>query len=311
MEIIKKHTGLPKIIVNTLASIVLSDLNNIEFENVEKIFCHSLFDDELVKYLYKHKNILKERGLSQIAKYMCDRNFGIGADGLILAEESDIADIKMRIFNKNGTEEEISGNGIRCFARYVFDNKIVNKTNMKVETKAGIKNVKIKMNEEIEVDMGKPIFDDMKNINIKNTYRIPIVINIKLNDNKFIGNYISMGNPHIVIFVNNVDKIDIEKYGRAIENMGCFPNKINVNFVENLGRNTLKIRTWKREVGETYACATGACSAFCIGYYKGICSNYVKVILRGGELKILYNKPNGHIIMNGIAKKVYDGNICI
>ena len=247
-----------------------------------------------------NKNILKERGLSQIAKYMCDRNFGIGADGLILAEESDIADIKMRIFNKNGTEEEISGNGIRCFARYVFDNKIVNKTNMKVETKAGIKNVKIKMNEEIEVDMGKPIFDDMKNINIKNTYRIPIVINIKLNDNKFIGNYISMGNPHIVIFVNNVDKIDIEKYGRAIENMGCFPNKINVNFVENLGRNTLKIRTWKREVGETYACATGACSAFCIGYYKGICSNYVKVILRGGELKILYNKPNGHIIMNGI-----------
>lgn len=258
-----------------------------------------------------NKNILKERGLSQIAKYMCDRNFGIGADGLILAEESDIADIKMRIFNKNGTEEEISGNGIRCFARYVFDNKIVNKTNMKVETKAGIKNVKIKMNEEIEVDMGKPIFDDMKNINIKNTYRIPIIINIKLNDNKFIGNYISMGNPHIVIFVNNVDKIDVEKYGKEIENMGCFPNKINVNFVENLGRNTLKIRTWKREVGEIYACATGACSAFCIGYYKGICSNYVKTILKGGELKILYNKSNGHIIMNGTAKKVYDGNICI
>ena len=93
--------------------------------------------------------------------------------------------------------------------------------------------------------------------------------------------------------------------------MECFPNKINVNFVENLGRNTLKIRTWKRGIGETYACATGACAAFCIGYYRGICSNYVKTISRGGDLKILYNKQNGHIIMNGNATKVYDGNICI
>lgn len=258
-----------------------------------------------------NNNILKENGLPQIAKYMCDRNFGIGADGLILAEASNIADVKMRIFNKNGIEEDMSGNGIRCLARYVFDNKIVTKPNMKIETKAGIKNAKIKLTEEIEIDMGKPIFDDMKNIKIKNTYRIPIVINIKLNDNNFIGNYISMGNPHIVIFVNNVDKIDVEKYGKEIENMQCFPNKINVNFVENLGRNTLKIRTWKRGIGETYACGTGACAAFCIGYYKGICSNYVKTVLRGGELKILYNKQNGHILMNGLVTKVYDGNIHI
>lgn len=261
------------------------------------------------------ENILAENKLPQIARYMCNRNFGIGADGLILVQESTIADIKMRIFNKDGSEAEMCGNGIRCFAKYIYDNKIIDKQSISIETKAGVKVVRLKVLNgefyEVEVDMGRPIFDDIKNISVQNNYRIPISVNIKVDDTRFIGNYVSMGNPHLVIFVNNVENIDIEKYGPAIENMKCFPNKINVEFVQALGRNTLKIRTWERGVGETYACGTGSCASFCIAYYKGICSSYVKAILRGGELNLNYNKQNGHIIMSGIATKVYDGNINI
>lgn len=261
------------------------------------------------------ENILAENKLPQIARYMCNRNFGIGADGLILVQESTIADIKMRIFNKDGSEAEMCGNGIRCFAKYIYDNKIIDKQSISIETKAGVKGVRLKVLNgevyEIEVDMGRPIFDDIKNISVQNNYRIPISVNIKVDDTRFIGNYVSMGNPHLVIFVNNVENIDIEKYGPAIENMKCFPNKINVEFVQALGRNTLKIRTWERGVGETYACGTGSCASFCIAYYKGICSSYLKAILRGGELNLNYNKQNGHIIMSGIATKVYDGNINI
>lgn len=261
------------------------------------------------------ENILAENKLPQIARYMCNRNFGIGADGLILVQESTIADIKMRIFNKDGSEAEMCGNGIRCFAKYVYDNRIIDKQTISIETKAGVKLIRLKVLngevQEAQVDMGRPIFDDIKNISVQNNYRIPISVNIKVGDTRFIGNYVSMGNPHLVIFVNNVENIDIEKWGPAIENMKCFPNKINVEFVQALGRNTLKIRTWERGVGETYACGTGSCASFCIAYYKGICSSYVKAILRGGELNLNYNKQNGHIIMSGIATKVYDGNINI
>lgn len=261
------------------------------------------------------ENILAENKLPQIARYMCNRNFGIGADGLILVQESTIADIKMRIFNKDGSEAEMCGNGIRCFAKYVYDNRIIDKQTISIETKAGVKLIRLKVLngevQEAQVDMGRPIFDDIKNISVQNNYRIPISVNIKVDDTRFIGNYVSMGNPHLVIFVNNVENIDIEKWGPAIENMKCFPNKINVEFIQALGRNTLKIRTWERGVGETYACGTGSCASFCIAYYKGICSSYVKAILRGGELNLNYNKQNGHIIMSGIATKVYDGNINI
>ena len=261
------------------------------------------------------ENILAENKLPQIARYMCNRNFGVGADGLILVQESTVADIKMRIFNKDGSEAEMCGNGIRCFAKYVYDNRIIDKQTISIETKAGVKLIRLKVLngevQEAQVDMGRPIFDDIKNISVQNNYRIPISVNIKVDDTRFIGNYVSMGNPHLVIFVNNVENIDIEKWGPAIENMKCFPNKINVEFVQALGRNTLKIRTWERGVGETYACGTGSCASFCIAYYKGICSSYVKAILRGGELNLNYNKQNGHIIMSGIATKVYDGNINI
>ena len=160
------------------------------------------------------ENILAENKLPQIARYMCNRNFGVGADGLILVQESTVADIKMRIFNKDGSEAEMCGNGIRCFAKYVYDNRIIDKQTISIETKAGVKLIRLKVLngevQEAQVDMGRPIFDDIKNISVQNNYRIPISVNIKVDDTRFIGNYVSMGNPHLVIFVNNVENIDIK-----------------------------------------------------------------------------------------------------
>ena len=276
---------------------------------------HGLGNDYICINCIKDKNIIVKSKIPQMVRYMCNRNFGIGADGVILVEESNIADAKMRIFNKDGTEAEMCGNGIRCFCKYVYEERIVQKQNLKIETKAGIRYAYLIIRngivEEIEVDMGRPIFEDNNNIRVKNNYKLPIVININVGNTKFIGNYISMGNPHLVVFVNNVESLDINKYGKVIENMEYFPNKTNIEFVQCLGRNTLKIRTWERGVGETFACGTGACAGFVISYYRGICSGFVKTILKGGELAINYNKQNGHIIMRGIATKVYDGNINI
>lgn len=276
---------------------------------------HGLGNDYICVNCINDKNIIANSKIPQMVRYMCNRNFGIGADGVILIEKSNIADAKMRIFNKDGTEAEMCGNGIRCFCKYVYEERIVQKQNLKIETKSGIRYAYLIIRngivEEIEVDMGRPIFEDSSNIRVKNNYKLPIVININVDSTKFIGNYISMGNPHLVVFVNNVESLDINKYGKAIENMECFPNKTNIEFVQCLGRNTLKIRTWERGVGETFACGTGACAAFAISYYRGICSSFVKTILKGGELTVNYNKQNGHIIMRGIATKVYDGNINI
>ena len=275
---------------------------------------HGLGNDYICINTINDENVVAENRLPQMVRYMCNRNFGIGADGLILIQESKIADLKMRIFNKDGTEAEMCGNGIRCFSKYAYDNKIIDKNVFLVETKAGIKNVKILNNnkiQEIEVDMGTISFNDYKNIKIDKQYNGPISIKIKTKDKNFIGNYVSVGNPHLVIFVNNVDNININEYGPEIENMKCFPNKINVEFVQILGRNTLKLRVWERGVGETFACGTGAVAAFGISYYKGICSSRVKVLLKGGELNVRYDKVSNHIIMSGIATKVFDGKISI
>ena len=275
---------------------------------------HGLGNDYICINTINDENILAENRLPQVVRYICNRNFGIGADGVILIQTSKIADVKMRIFNKDGTEAEMCGNGIRCFSKYVYDNKIIDKYIFTVETKAGIKTVKILRNnniQEIEVDMGMINFNDYKNIKINRNYNGPVSINLKIKDQKFIGNYVSVGNPHLVIFVNNVDNININEYGPIIENMNCFPNKINVEFVQILGRNTIKLRVWERGVGETFACGTGAVAAFGISYYKGICGNKSKVLLKGGELNVRYDKSSNHIIMSGIATKVFDGKINI
>ena len=239
---------------------------------------HGLGND----YIYiditdKQKNDIKENELPKIARFLSNRHFGIGGDGIILIEKSEIADFKMRIFNSDGTEAEMCGNGIRCFAKYIYENGLTKKENLKIETLAGIKEIKLIKNdknkiEKIEVNMGIPKIEEK--------------IRLKILNKEFEITNISMGNPHAVIFVDDVEKVDLEKYGPVIENNKYFPNRTNVEFVEILDKNLVKMRVWERGAKETYACGTGACAVVVAGYINNLNKRKVKVLLKGGELEI-------------------------
>ena len=237
---------------------------------------------------------------NELAIKMSNRNFGVGSDGLILVMPSNVADCRMRMFNSDGSEAEMCGNGIRCFAKYVYDEGFTQKEIIKIETLAGIKEVtfiKDKQNriEKVKVNMGIPKIEEKKQI--------------FLFDEKMEINVISMGNPHAIIFVDNVEHIDIEKYGSFIENHEIFPQKTNVEFVQILDKNLIKMRVWERGAGETLACGTGACASVVAGAINHLTRRKVKTLLTGGELEIEWEKETNEIYMTGIATKVFDGKI--
>ena len=230
---------------------------------------------------------------SDLAKKFSNRNFGVGSDGIILIEKSEIADFKMRIFNKDGSEAEMCGNGIRCVGKYVYDNNLTDKLNLTIETKSGIKylNLIIQNNEvsEVIVDMGKATLNRKISLNIL--------------DNNFNLDYISIGNPHAVCITD----LDINKYGNIIENDSNFINRTNVEFVKIIDKNNIEVSVWERGVGETLACGTGACAAFFSCYINNLVDNEVNVILKGGVLVIKIE--NDHIYMKGPCNLVYEGKI--
>ena len=260
---------------------------------------HGIGNDYIFIDRIKNKYLeLSEEDLPKLTRYFSKEHFGIGSDGIILLDNSDKADFKMRIFNKDGGEAEMCGNGIRCFAKYIYDNKMTMKNKISIETLAGIKEVEfIKNNsgiiEEYRVNMGKAKIEGINILNILGQ--------------KFYINKISIGNPHCIIFVRNVDRVNIEKYGPLIENNSIFPNKTNVEFVQILDRNLIKMRVWERGAKETYACGTGACATVACGYYKNLLNRNVKVLLKGGELKIEIDEKTNLVYMQGIATKVFDG----
>lgn len=252
------------------------------------------------------KNIIYD--YNKLSEYLCNRHFGIGADGIIVAEKSDIADFKMRIFNSDGSEAEMCGNGIRCFAKYLYINKMTEKEEFNIETLAGKKNVKLilegKKVSYIKVNMGKPCFDFSK---------IPVYCEemecLQIDDMKFYP--VSMGNPHCVCFVDDTGNIDIEDKGKKIENYKYFPNKTNVEFVQIINKKEIKVRVWERGVGETLACGTGACaSAVISNKFKGL-DNTIKVKLKGGDLKIEYDLIDDIVYLEGGAEEVFTGKIGI
>lgn len=249
-----------------------------------------------------------EKIYSNISK-LCNRNFGIGSDGVILVMRSNIADFKMRIFNSDGTEAQMCGNGIRCVGRFVYDKRLTNKKEIKIETLCGIKTLKLKVRNnkviQVEVDMGEPSF-------IPN--QIPVVgdsnkkeINIENEKLKLM--CVSMGNPHAVVIVDDVKKVNIEKYGPIIENNDIFPERTNVEFVEIIDNKNIKMRVWERGAKETLACGTGACASSVICNLEGLVENDVDVHLLGGILHIKWNKNNNHVYMSGPATTVYEGKI--
>lgn len=248
------------------------------------------------------KEIFTRYSIGALVRYLSNRNFGIGGDGVIFIEKSMIADFKMRIFNSDGTEAEMCGNGIRCFAKYIYDQKLTEKDILKIETLAGIKEVKKEKHilepsketiEQYVVNMGKPIIFGNLSISVLDK-------NIQLTK-------ILIGNPHAVIFTKDIENIPIKKYGPLIENHRYFPQKTNVEFVEILENNLIKMRVWERGSGETFACGTGSCAAVVAGVSNTLIKRDVKVLLKGGELDINWDKKTNNIYMKGMATKVYDG----
>jgi diaminopimelate epimerase len=244
-----------------------------------------------------------------IAKKLCKRKFGIGADGILLVYNSKIADVRMRIFNPDGSEAEMCGNGVRCFVKFCFEKQIVPYTHMKVETLSGIKETWLKTVKSevslVKVRMGAPLFE---------RERIPMVgsgtfINqpFDVNGKKIKATALSIGNPHCVIFVEDLDKLQVNCLGPKIEKHPLFPNRTNVEFVQTVSREELRVRTWERGVGETLACGTGACASVVAATTLKKIDGEATVRLLGGELKIEYTKKN--ILMSGRAEKVFEGVI--
>jgi len=251
--------------------------------------------------------------LSYLAKKLCDRNFGIGADGLILILLSSKADLRMRIFNFDGSEAQMCGNGIRCFAKYAYENKLVSKIKFTVETSAGTITPELIFKDKeisgIIVDMGIP---KLKRREIPmNGEDTPIVVDetLKINpEQAFKITCVSIGNPHCVTFVNDVQSIPVDEIGPKIENHSFFPEKTNVEFIQVLNRKEINFRVWERGVGETLACGTGACAALVAAVLNNKTDRKATIHLPGGDLDIQW-ADDRHVYMTGPAELVFRGEM--
>ncbi|MBQ2972149.1 MAG: diaminopimelate epimerase [Ruminococcus sp.] len=266
-------------------------------------------------YIYINAITQKIDDPNALALKLSDRRFSIGGDGVILICSSEVADAKMRMFNADGSEGKMCGNGVRCVGKYVYDNLLIDKSRdtITIETLSGIKTLKITAvdgkAELLEVDMGKAEL---------NATDIPVIYDgcdtviakpLNVNGKEHIVTCVSMGNPHCVTFVDDVDGLDLEKIGPHFENHEAFPERINTEFVKVIDKNTLRMRVWERGSGETWACGTGACATVVAAVENGYCKKGedVTVHLRGGDLIINYTDER--VLMTGPATKVFDGEI--
>ena len=270
---------------------------------------HGLGND----YVYMDAINQKIENRSELAKFVSDRHFGIGSDGLILICPSEKADFRMQMFNQDGSEAEMCGNGIRCVGKFVYDKGLTNKTTITVETLAGIKTlVMTEKNGKIEavrVDMGEPILEP-KLIPVISEENPVKNLQLKVEEKEFKFTCVSMGNPHAVAFIEeDVNDFDICKYGAKLEVNKAFPNKANIEFINVIDDKTLKMRVWERGAGETLACGTGACASAVAAMLNGYTSMEVTVHLLGGDLKIEWSKADNHVYMTGTATTVFEGEI--
>ena len=251
-----------------------------------------------------------EEDVHELAKKMSNRHFGVGSDGLILICNSDVADFRMRMFNYDGSEAEMCGNGIRCVGKFVYDKGLTDKEVITVETLAGIKKLELNVKDgevrTVKVDMGKPILDPKK-IPVESNENPTTNLELVAADRKFKCTCVSMGNPHAITEVDNVSNFDVEKYGKIMEVDEAFPNKANIEFIQVLNPDTIKMRVWERGAGETLACGTGACATAVACYLNNKTSNKVTLQLLGGDLQIEWNQANNHVYMTGPAKIVFEG----
>ena len=247
-------------------------------------------------------------------QHLCNRNFGIGADGIILVLESrNKCFVRMKIFNSDGSEPEMCGNGIRCLIAFLNDNnEIKDKSEIPIETKAGRILISIDGNENINVNMGEPVLSplDIPTKLLMNNLTVPNGT-IKVNDQTLDVYAASMGNPHMIIFVNNIEEIPFKEWGRCLEKHNTFPNDTNVHFVELIDQSNIKVKVWERGCGPTLACGTGACACLVVASKLDKTLNKANVYLPGGKLLIEWPNQTGPVYMQGPALKVFSGVINI
>lgn len=261
---------------------------------------------------YVYVNCFREKveNTAELAKKISDRHFGIGADGLILIKPSARADFAMEIYNADGSEAKMCGNGIRCLGKYVYEYGLTKKTNLTVETRSGIRKLTLQTElgkvSSVCVDMGTPRL---------NAHSIPILSekdlvlddSIQVRGKEYRMTGISMGNPHAVVYVENLSDFPVEEVGRAFEYHPRFPERINTEFCRVLGRGRIEMRVWERGAGETLACGTGACAAVVASVLNDLTDEEVIVKLVGGELLIKWDRSVNHVYMTGPAVRVFDG----
>ena len=263
---------------------------------------------------YVYVNCFKEKveNPSELSIKVSDRHFGIGSDGLILILPSEVADFRMGMYNADGSEGNMCGNGIRCVAKYVYDYGLTDKTNISVETKSGIKYLDLYVEDgkvqTVKVDMGEPellaekipvIWEKEKMIGEK----------VAIAGSEYEMTCVSMGNPHAIVWVEDTKSLDLEKIGPDFEHHSMFPERVNTEFVQVLDRKTVNMRVWERGSGETWACGTGACATAVACILNGKTEDEVLIHLLGGDLKIQYDRKSNHVFMTGPATVVFDGEI--
>lgn len=265
---------------------------------------------------YVYVNCFEEsvKNPAEVSKFVSDRHFGIGSDGLILISPSAIADFRMNIYNADGSQAEMCGNGIRCVAKYVYDYGLTDKTEISVETLAGIKYLRLQVENRkvssVEVNMGAPILEP-KEIPVAVEESPVVNVPVEVKGKIYHMTCVSMGNPHAIIFMNNVKDLDIEAIGPYFENHTVFPKRTNTEFVEVLDRNTVNMRVWERGSDETLACGTGACATTVACILNDKTENEVTVHLLGGDLKIRWDREANQVYMTGPATVVFDGEITL
>lgn len=247
---------------------------------------------------------------ARLAVQMSKKHYGVGADGLILIKRSKIADFKMDIYNADGSRAEMCGNGIRCVGKYVFDNKLTKKTDMLIETLSGVKRLVLEEKEGIvkmaTVEMGQP---ELQSAMIPVISDKEVIRNeeIEIDGENYTITCVSMGNPHTILFVEDISGVKLEEIGPKIELYSIFPNKTNVEFVEVIADNIIRMRVWERGTGITLACGTGACASVVASVLNGYTKRKVEVVLDGGNLTVDWNESNNMVSMRGPAETVFEG----
>ncbi|MCI8408069.1 MAG: diaminopimelate epimerase [Lachnospiraceae bacterium] len=261
-------------------------------------------------YVYVNCFIEKMDNPEELSKKVSDRHFGIGSDGLILILPSDVADFRMAMYNADGSEGNMCGNGIRCVGKYVFDYGLTDKTSISVETKSGIKYLELFVEKgkvaTVKVDMGAPIIT-AKEVPVIFEKEKMIGEKVEIAGKEYEMTCVSMGNPHAIVWVEDTSSLDLEKIGPIFENHDMFPERVNTEFIQIIDRHEVNMRVWERGSGETWACGTGACAAAVACILNNKTEDEVLVHLLGGDLKIQYDKEKNCVYMTGPATTVFEG----